>query len=149
MNKKQFLRALNDVYCRIAPVKHGVGVIAIRDIPQGIDPFKNCDAHGDTLAIPQKEFDAFDAPDEAKRLVRDFCALQDGVYYVPSYGIDAIDKSFFLNHSKKPNLITKDHGETFVAIRKIKKGEELCANYDTYDQDPHKRKITAAKKKRY
>jgi hypothetical protein len=134
MNKKQFLKSLGEVYCRLSVTPHGVGVVAIRTIPKGTDPFKNCDPHGDVLEIPQAEFDAYDAPKEAKELVRDFCALQDGKYFVPDYGIDAIDKSYFLNHSKKPNLITKDKGETFVAARNIRKGEELTADYDDYQE---------------
>jgi hypothetical protein len=134
VNKKQFLQSLTEVYCRLGVTKHGVGVVAIRDIPKGIDPFKHCDTHGDVLEIPQQEFDTYEAPEEVKDLVRDFCAMQDGVYFVPNYGIDAIDKSFFLNHSKKPNMVTHDKGETFVAARLIKKGEELTADYDTYQE---------------
>ncbi len=134
MNKKQFLQSLNDVWCRLAVTKHGVGVVAIRDIPKGIDPFKNCDPHGDVLEISEKELDTSNAPKETKQLVRDFCALQDGVYFVPDYGIDAIDKSYFLNHSKKPNMVARDKGEVFVTARKIKKGEELTADYDEYHE---------------
>ena len=77
---------------------------------------------------------ASDAPREAKRLVRDFCALQDGVYFVPDYGMDAIDKSYFLNHSAKPNMVTTDNGEVFVTARKIMKGEELVADYGEYHE---------------
>lgn len=134
MNKKQFLQSLDDVWCRLAVTEHGVGVVAVRDIPKGIDPFKRCDPFGDVLEIPEKELEASDAPHEAKQLVRDFCALQDGVYFVPDYGIDAIDKSYFLNHSSKPNMVTKDDGEVFVTARKIKKGEELVANYGQYHE---------------
>lgn len=134
MNKRQFLKSLNDVWCRLAVTAHGVGVVAIRDIPKGIDPFKNCDPHGDVLEISEKELDASDAPKEAKQLVRDFCALQDGVYFVPDYGIDAIDKSYFLNHSGKPNMVARDKGEVFLTARKIKKGEELVADYGEYHE---------------
>ncbi|MBY0294077.1 SET domain-containing protein [Patescibacteria group bacterium] len=134
MNKRQFLKSLNDVWCRLAVTKHGVGVVAIRDIPKGIDPFKNCDPHGDVLEISEKELESADAPKEAKQLVRDFCALQDGVYFVPDYGIDAIDKSYFLNHSDKPNMVARDKGEEFITGRKIKKGEELVADYDEYHE---------------
>lgn len=137
MRKKEFLQSLTKVYCRLAVTKHGVGVVAIRDIPKGTDPFKNCDPFGSVMKISEKEFEAYKAPEEAKELVRDFCALQGGYYFVPTYGIDAIDKSYFLNHSSKPNMVTKDKGETFVAARPIKKGEELCANYDQY-QELHK-----------
>jgi hypothetical protein len=134
MRKKEFLRSLTKVYCRLAVTAHGVGVVAIRDIPKGVDPFKNCDPFGSVMRISQKEFDAYNAPEEAKELVRDFCALQGGYYFVPTFGIDAIDKSYFLNHSPKANMVTKDKGETFKTARVIKKGEELCANYDQYQE---------------
>ncbi len=134
MNKKQFLESLHEVYCRLGVTPHGVGVVAIRAIPAGMDPFKRCDPHGDVMEIPEAEFEAADVPEEAKELVRDFCALQSGTYFVPDYGIDAIDKSYFLNHSKTPNMITKDNGETFVTARTIQKGEELTADYDEYQE---------------
>ena len=137
MRKKEFLQSLRQVYCRLAVTAHGVGVVAIRDIPKGTNPFKNCDPYGSVMRISEKEFEAHSAPEEAKELVRDFCVLQDGYYFVPTYGIDAIDKSYFLNHSPKPNMSTKDKGETFKTMRVIKKGEELCANYDQY-QELHK-----------
>ncbi len=132
MNKSQFLKSLNDVYTRIARTKHGVGVVAIRPIPKGTDPFKNCDPFGDVIEIPESEFERYDAPEAAKSIVRDFCALQDGVYFVPNFGIDAIDKSYFVNHSRTPNLVVQDDGEAFVTARTIKTGEELTADYRLY-----------------
>ncbi len=134
MNKRQFLQSLNDVWCRLAVTKHGVGVVAIRNIPKGIDPFKNCDPFGDVLEVSEKELDASPAPEEAKQLVRDFCALQDGAYFVPDYGIDALDKSYFLNHSRTPNMITREKGERFITARPVKKGEELTADYGQYHE---------------
>lgn len=137
MNKKSFLTALRDVYCKLGVTKHGVGVVAIRTIRKGTDPFKNADPEGDVLRIPKADLDACDAPREVKDLVRDFCALQDGVYFVPNYGIDALTKNHYLNHSKEPNMMTLDKGETFVTMRNIKKGEELTADYDTYHETGH------------
>ena len=138
MNKKQFLESLKDVYCRIAVTKNGVGLVAIRPIPKGTDPFKNCDPFGDVLEIPEDEFEKYKAPNSAKMIVRDFCALQDGVYFVPDYGIDALPKCYYLNHdSKKANMITRDRGEIFLAKRHIKTGEELLANYDEYHESRH------------
>ena len=134
VNKQQFLRSLDDVWCRLAVTSHGVGVVAIRDIPKGIDPFKNCDPYGDVLEVSEAELEGSGASKEAKQLVRDFCALQSGVYFVPDYGIDAIDKSYFLNHSRKPNMVTRDKGEVFVTARVIKRGEELTANYEQYHE---------------
>jgi hypothetical protein len=140
MNKKQFLASLSDVYTRLAPTEHGVGVVAIRAIPKGTDPFKNCDPVGDVLEIPEAEFEAAAAPEEAKRIVRDFCALQNGIYFVPDYGIDAIDKSYFLNHSDTPNMATLKDGEAFLAARDIPAGEELTANYNLYHHTEHFKK---------
>ncbi len=137
MNKRLFLKALGEVYTRLGVTTHGVGVIAIRLIPKGTDPLKNADPEGDVLKIPKAELDAYDAPEVAKDLVRDFCALQDGVYFVPNYGIDALTKNYYLNHSKEPNMITLDKGETFIAARDILPGEELTANYDTYHETDH------------
>lgn len=137
MNKKEFLCSLNDVYCRIGRTTHGVGVIAIRHIPKGTNPFKNCDRHSYTLKIPQTELDAYDAPESVKNKVRDFFALQDGIYYVSDHGVDAIDQSYFLNHSNDPNVMTSDTGETFITSRDIKTGEELTSSYDQYDTSRH------------
>lgn len=137
MNKRLFLKALGEVYTRLGVTTHGVGVIAIRHIPKGTDPFKNADPEGDVLEIPKNEFDAYDAPEEAKALVRDFCALQDGIYFVPNYGIDALTKFYYLNHSKTPNMMTPDKGETFITMREILPGEELTSDYDTYHETDH------------
>lgn len=140
MRKKEFLKSLTEVYCRIGVTKHGVGLVAIRTISRGTDPLKNTDPFGSVLKITKEELDAYPADEEVKSLVRDFCALQDGVYYVPSYGMDALTKNYYMNHSKKPNMVTKDHGETFYAARDIKKGEELTADYDTYHEASHFRR---------
>lgn len=137
MRKKAFLNSLQYVYTRLGVTKHGVGVIAIRPIPEGTDVFKHSDPCGDVLRIPKAELDAYDAPDEAKNMVRDFCALQDCVYFVPDYGIDAITKFYYLNHSKNPNMITPDRGETFITARDIRAGEELTADYDSYHETNH------------
>ncbi len=135
MDKKEFLESLKDVWCRLGATKHGVGVVAIRDIPKGANPFKNCDPQGDLLEITQGELEAADCDESVKQIVRDFCALQGRKYYVPDYGIDAIDKSYFLNHSKTPNLEVLNEGEDFVAARDIKAGEELTADYDLYNEE--------------
>lgn len=134
MDKKKFLDSLTDVYCRLAVTEHGVGVVAIRPIPEGVDPFKNCDLSEDTLKISEEELETSTAPEEAKELVRDFCALQNGVYFVPGYGIDAIDKSYFLNHSRNPNMGSNDSGETFFTLQPISKGDELTIDYRTYHE---------------
>ena len=136
MNKKQFLASLSDVYCRLACTRHGVGLVAIRRIPQGTDPFKNCDPEGDVLEIWKKNSNRTMRPRRQKNSCATFARL-NGVYFVPDYGIDAIDKSYFLNHSTEPNMTTADKGESFFASRDIEIGEELTINYDLYHDARH------------
>lgn len=137
MNKTQFLRSLNDVYTRLGVSQNGIGLFAVRPIPKGVDPLKHCDPYGSAIEVTKDELEQAVAPEEAKRMVRDFCALQDGIYHVPDYGIDAIDKSYYLNHSDAPNMTTEDGGETFVTLRNIAKGEELTVDYDHYTEASH------------
>ena len=68
------------------------------------------------------------------KLVKDFFWFgKDGIGWVPEKGIYGMGLSFYPNHSKKPNLErTNDNGD-FITIRKIKKGEELFIDYDTYN----------------
>ena len=131
MTKQEFLDSLNDCYTRLAPTEHGVGVVAIRDIPKGTNPFKHCPDIA-VIEITQEEFANYDP--EVVRLIKDMCAKQNGVYHVPATGIDSIGKNYYVNHSQTPNLVTLDEGETFITARNITKGEELTVDYRTYDE---------------
>ncbi|HBT80951.1 MAG: hypothetical protein UT43_C0029G0008 [Parcubacteria group bacterium GW2011_GWC1_39_29] len=66
-------------------------------------------------------------------MIHDFYVHKGGYYYVSYNGLDLNDISFFVNHSKKPNLITND-GETFITIKEIVAGEELTIDYETYEE---------------
>jgi len=75
------------------------------------------------------------------RLIRDYLKKhayldEDGDWYLCG------DNARFMNHSKTPNLITKN-GKDY-AVRNIKKGEELTIDYYTFDLDA-KRKLENAK----
>ena len=130
MNKTQFLKSLDKVYCRLGVGKYGVGVIAIRNIPKGVDPFFD-PTPAKWISVTPKELEG--QPDSIKKLINDFCPLQDGKYWVPSNGMNSIAVGYYLNHSKEPNMIAVDGGEAFVTRRSIKKGEELFSDYETYD----------------
>ncbi|PYJ84527.1 MAG: hypothetical protein DME22_12480 [Verrucomicrobia bacterium] len=93
------------VYARIGRSKiHGVGVFAIRDIPKGTKIF----------------------PDDDSELIW-------GETYGPPNSFNLMTVAWYLNHSKTPNVgCDKDY--TFFALRDIKKGEELTADYHTYNE---------------
>ena len=137
--KKSLINNLqNDVYCRIKPSKkHGVGVFAIKDIPKNTNPFKvtgkEC-ISSRILNIPVEEVNKLDT--EVKKMVNDFYHQQDGYFGIPYKGLNANDISFYMNTSKKPNvgfkIIENCSLVVFNTLKKIKKGEELLINYDSF-----------------
>ncbi len=130
MNKKQLLKHLREeVYCRVKPSPiHGVGLFALRDIPKGTDPFVNS-LSDEYVELTQEEMDTLDP--QVRKLVHDMSSLEDDKYYVHAYGFNIIHPLFFINHSKSPN--TKTKGLRYITIRKIKKGEELTVDYETFN----------------
>jgi SET domain-containing protein len=70
-----------------------------------------------------------------------FAAGKDGGYWVPQGGLNSIDISFFLNHSKQPNVKIIGDGSNFVTARRIKKGEELTVAYNTFDAKFNQKEI--------
>jgi SET domain-containing protein len=117
----------HDVYARLAPSPiHGIGVFAIRDIPAGAAVLE--DPGISLTPIPKETVDALDP--SHRRLYEDFCVLEDGAYFSPP-SFNQITIAWYLNHSDSPNL-SYGLGSAFYAVRLIRKGEELTADYHTY-----------------
>lgn len=132
MNKQQLLEHLsNEVYCRLKPGSHGVGVFAVRNIPANTNPFPGAFA-GDYIELSKD--DLTEVPLGVQSMIKAYCVFEDNNWIVPNIGLNRLDISFFLNHSKNPNLKTED-GETFFTLREIEEGEELLSDYDTYSED--------------
>ena len=136
MNEEQLMEHLRHaVYVRAMPTPNGgVGVFAIRDIPEGTNPFGE---DGITyLPIPVDAiFDDPEIPDTVKKYVKDMCAREGGLFYIPSCGLNNIGPSYYVNHSRTPNLVTPDKGENFIICRQVKAGEELTIDYRTYSDE--------------
>lgn len=130
MSKKKFLKSLDNVYCRLKQSKYGVGVFAIRDIPKGTNPFIGC-YNGEFIPIEKDIIDKLSDP--IKEMIIDFCPFEDNKYYVPEDGLQSIDISFYLNHSKEPNMQEDEGGLNFFSARNIMAGEELTVDYRTYN----------------
>ncbi|ARF11243.1 SET domain protein [Klosneuvirus KNV1] len=138
--KKQLLNNLKyDTYCRIGISKiHGVGVIAIKKIPKGTNPFMLTNKKGikyDLIELSKKEIDRL--PKNVKKIVTDFIAIDDnGNYPIPYNGPNSLDPSFYMNHNDKNNIDlieTKSEMLEFIANRDIEEGEELTINYKDYE----------------
>ncbi len=139
--KRDFTHALvrdleENVYCRLRPSKvHGVGIFAIRDIPKGKDPFKSFLPYKFVAVPAASVFDNPHIDPAVKEFASDMYSVMKGKLYLYKGGMNGIDISFFLNHSKKPNLTVRKGGEAFVTARKIKKGEELFSDQSTYSEN--------------
>lgn len=152
--KQALLQHLRDsLYVKLAPGIAGVGVIALRDIPHGVDPFTAANAHLLTyetavllterevhalpVAVQEHLLDFFapmddPRPDAAEQLLRTADGL---VYGVHACGPTALDASWFVNHSDAPNLEYVVGGggggdfNSYRTARRIHAGEELLHDY--------------------
>jgi len=140
ITKNRLLKHLkNDIFCRIGVSKvHGVGVIAIKDIPKGTMPFTTLSKEKDKI-INLTSDDIKDIHPNVSKILKDFFGdKKSDDYDVYAYGPNYINISFYLNHSNKPNIDVVEDNEnnyySFLTNRKIKKGEELFINYNEYSE---------------
>jgi SET domain-containing protein len=137
MSKNKLIKHLeNDIYCRIGVSKiSGVGVIAIRDIPKGTDPFKTLSKEKEEIIELSKD-DNNKVDTNVKKIIGDFFGNLN-TYDVLASGPNNINVSFYMNHSDKPNIdiIEKTNSKYmgFITNKNIKKGEELTINYSKYE----------------
>ena len=101
MNKEQLLDHLtNKVYCRIAPSRiHGVGVVAIKTIPQGINPL---DVFEEEIRYTHEELEHLEPG--VHDLLTAYCYQDADSVYVPISGLNNIAILRCLNHSSDPNI---------------------------------------------
>ena len=124
----------NEVYCKLGVSKiHGVGVFALRDIPKGTKPLKSM------VTNKEKKFsrtELKDVPGSVRKHLSDFCLVEGGRVFVPRIGMNAVNISTYLNHSKTPNLFFNDEDE-LEAMFDIGRGMELTIDYDISFGDEH------------
>ncbi len=112
---------------------HGVGVFAIRDIPNGTNIFR--DDRSEMIWVNREE--VLKLSGDVRRLYDDFCVLKNGRYGCPN-GFNNLTIAWYINkplEGQNPN--TECRGEyDFFAARDIRAGEELTVNYETYSDNP-------------
>jgi SET domain-containing protein len=123
-------RPHDDVYARIGRSRiHGVGVLAIRDIPRGTRLFR-----GEDERVAWVRRDAIRRlPLELRKLYTDFGMAWGDRIGVPRT-LNMLSVGWYLNHSARPNTRADEDGR-FYALRRIRKGEELTADYRTFSDD--------------
>jgi len=118
------------VYARIGRSRiHGVGVLAIRDIPRGTRLFRGEDERVVWVRVTRIRR----LPVELRRLYTDFGMAWGQRIGVPRT-LNMLSVGWYLNHSAQPNTRCDEDGR-FYALRRIRKGEELTADYRTFSDD--------------
>lgn len=120
------------VYTRISVSsvhKGGVGIVAIADIPK--DEFIFHPDNDDLVWLEEKTLDGL--PENIKKLYDDFCVKKGDLVGCP-VNFNKLTPAWYLNNSTKPNVYS-DENLRFKALRDIKNGEELTADYSKYS-DP-------------
>lgn len=126
------------VFVKLKPSRlQGIGVFAIRDIPQGTDLFQPWQGESGRYAISEEEL--LTLPTELYTHIKDiflygpdfpdntdtYVTLQKGchwVYTTPYY---------FINSGGEDSNVDKD---SYKSTRFIKAGEELLSNYGRYER---------------
>ena len=119
------------VYARIGPSRtHGVGVRAIRDIPAGTLIF-----HGESERVVWASRAAVrQLPKAIRALYEDFGMAAGNWIGVPP-SLNMLSVGWYVNHSDRPNIEAGEDAR-FRALRRIRKGEELTADYRTFADEP-------------
>jgi len=133
----------NDIYCRLGVNKNNeVGVMAIKNIPKGTDPFKtlskNKDEINDVITLEEQDVKHLNK-NVFKIIDRYFGSGKSKNYDILASGPNNINISFYMNDSKEPNVdIYDDQASEYLSFttnRLIEEGEELTIDYSKYDDD--------------
>ena len=113
---------------------HEVGVIAIRDIPEGtrftdFDIFGNNGMHRYPMLLKMSEEDFMDILPEIRKLILDKTIMQNAVMFVSPNSVQDIRS--WMNHSNDPNVVD------FTTTKEIKKGEELLEDFRWFEPFHH------------
>lgn len=130
------------VYTQLKPSRvQGVGVFALREIPENIDPFKPWE--GDTGYYPVKEEDLLTLPKDLYSHIKDvflyspdFPKDTDTYVYLVN-GLHWIHQNayYFVNYGGEKSNIDKT---TLLTTRTVRSGEELLSNYCRNEKLPKK-----------
>jgi SET domain-containing protein len=118
------------VYARIGRSRtHGVGVLAIRDIPAGTMVFR-----GESERVAWVSRAAVRRlPTAIRQLYEDFGMVWGDRIGVPPT-LNMLSVGWYVNHSDRPN-VEADEDARFHTLRRIRKGEELTADYRTFTDE--------------
>jgi hypothetical protein len=123
------------VYVRLKPSTEGiggVGVFAIRDIPKVTKIFGNDDSK--MFWVDKADIKNIDP--ELKKLYDDFSVIKKNGKYGCPKNFNMLTVGWYINESKENPNVLCIYDYDFVALKDIKKGEELTVDYSTYSEYP-------------
>lgn len=125
---------------------HGIGLFAVKAIEKGtiIGREKGYIRERFYAWFTWRDFERFDRP--LQRKVKELCTLEREGFFAPR-DFDLLPTCWYINHSCSGN-VGFDQSENFVAIRKIKSGEELSYDYGLVETSPRARWRCACGSKR-
>ncbi len=134
LKEKLYEHLRENVYCKlgVSPI-HGIGVFALRDIPKGTHPLKSMVSNKE---IKFSRVELKSVPSTVRKHLNMFCLVEKGRVFAPEIGMNAVNLSIYLNHSKTPNLFYNDDG-VLEAMVNIAKGDEVTIDYDISFDDEH------------
>lgn len=114
-----------------SPKYKGVGVFAVRDIRKGTII---CDVEkiDEEIFISREEFEKIDLV--TQQVMTDFCAQDKDGYYC-QIDLNYLPVPIHMNHHCDGN-VGCDEQSSFIAIKDIKEGEELCFDYALVISNP-------------
>ncbi len=134
LKEKLYDHLLGEVYCKLGVSHiHGIGVFALRDIPKGTKPLKSMVS---TKEIKFSRIELKKIPSSLRKHLASFCLVEKGRVFAPEIGMNAVNLSIYLNHSKTPNLRFNEK-DVLEAVRDIARNEELTIDYDLSFGEEH------------
>jgi hypothetical protein len=114
--------------------KGGVGVFAVEGFRKGQKVAEGVRGEDFKYVIPWKQFSRFQK--NIQRKILDFCiGIPKGFIPPNDMNFDALTAEWYFNHSCNGNLGFDKKGD-FIALRHIKKGEELSYDYGLAESTP-------------
>ena len=100
-SKWKLLRHLKtEIYCTLQASKvDGVGPVAFRHIPKGVDPFKtNGPPSGRVIHLTRQEVETL--PHKVQDIIQRYFLPHKNEYPIPEAGLNSLDHSYYVNSSK-------------------------------------------------
>lgn len=116
-------------------VPNEVGVFAVRNIQRGIKITEGPDSKSfEKNIVPWSELSRYDR--ETRKKIKDFCiGTPKGFLKFPGLNFNELTVGWYFNHSCNGNLGFDKAGD-FIAIKDIKKGEEMTYDYGLLETNP-------------